>query len=487
MKLVVVETPLPLSGQRQTKEFELAANPVRPVLQLGRHSQSDIVIADATVSRSHLELIVWPGGLLVRDLDSKNGTELNASPLPAFKGVAVKPGDKLKVGDAILQVAHSSGPGAISPIVPAKSFNNIKPKISQLVDNSQKLLSPKSGKNNPPVAKPKTARPVAIIAPANLADYQNVFPKSRAELILVGLPWACLAFVSLAELLTATINVQLGLILHALLLIGLAIYSAVGSGSARRKLAMALTVAPLIRLLSLSLPLTSFPQLAWYPIVAVPLLLTTALIVRQMGISRQSIGLQIKNLPLQLALISGGLGLGWTEYAILHPAPVINNYNWLVGTLGVISLVVFTGFNEEIIFRGLLQATAIVVLKRTALIYVALLFAALHIGYLSLFDLIFVFAVGLLFGYIVRWGGSILGVSLAHGLTNVTLFMIMPYLNQNPDGPLAAIFPFLVAAGSLVSLAAILMLSWKSIWKEKSIVEELAAQIGEEILTNYSR
>jgi hypothetical protein len=41
---------------------------------------------------------------------------------------------------------------------------------------------------------------------------------------------------------------------------------------------------------------------------------------------------------------------------------------------------------------------------------------------------LFVFIVGLAFGLIVLRTGSILGVSLAHGLTNVTLYLIFPFL-----------------------------------------------------------
>ena len=43
--------------------------------------------------------------------------------------------------------------------------------------------------------------------------------------------------------------------------------------------ALALTLAPLIRVLSLSLPLFRFPQAAWYPIVAIPLLLAAWVII----------------------------------------------------------------------------------------------------------------------------------------------------------------------------------------------------------------
>jgi membrane protease YdiL (CAAX protease family) len=65
------------------------------------------------------------------------------------------------------------------------------------------------------------------------------------------------------------------------------------------------------------------------------------------------------------------------------------------------------------------------------ILYVAALFAVLHMGYRSLADVIFVFAVALFFGLVTSYTGSIIGVSLAHGLTNVILYLTMPF-GANP-------------------------------------------------------
>jgi hypothetical protein len=52
----------------------------------------------------------------------------------------------------------------------------------------------------------------------------------------------------------------------------------------------------------------------------------------------------------------------------------------------------------------------------------------LHIGYESATDLAFVFAVGLIYGWIFERSRSIVGVSIGHGLANVVLFFIAPNL-----------------------------------------------------------
>lgn len=272
------------------------------------------------------------------------------------------------------------------------------------------------------------------------------------------LPWAYLACLVAAEILIALAYPLVGLACHALLLIGLTLDAALAGSADERKLALSLTLAPLTRLLSLSLPLAQLPLIAWYPIISALVLTAAVIVIRQARISRLQLGLSARNLPLQLLLIGGGLGLGALEYTLLQPKPLTADLSWDAIWLPALILMVCTGFGEELIFRGVLQAAATPILGRAAIIYVALLFAAMHIGYLSPANIAVLFAVGLLFGQIVRWGGSIIGVSLAHGLTNVTLLLIMPHLAKQPSSMLTSAAPWALWIGAGVALVAADML-----------------------------
>jgi hypothetical protein len=293
---------------------------------------------------------------------------------------------------------------------------------------------------------------------------------SRFQIDPSWLLWAYLLLITLAEVITAVASPRLGLMMHALLLVTFTVHGAIGLRTSLGQFALALTLAPLIRLLSLSMPLLSFPQVAWYPLVSIPLLIALWLIVRRIGISRQALGLRLGYLPLQLMLISVGVSLGVLEYRILQPQPVVKSLVWQELLLPSLSLLIFTGFTEEIIFRGLLQTLALRTLNRAPFVYVALLFAVLHIGYLSLVDVIFVFSVGVLFAYIVYWGGSIFGVTLAHGLTNMILFLIMPYLTQHPGDPLNLVKPWGVWIGVPIGIVTI-MLVWLRSIKTRQIAQ----------------
>jgi membrane protease YdiL (CAAX protease family) len=178
------------------------------------------------------------------------------------------------------------------------------------------------------------------------------------------------------------------------------------------------------------MPLGHFPQLLWYILTGIPLFLAAFLIVRTLELPRHSLGLQMpsgRGLPIDLGVAASGIGLGLVEWWILRPEPLVQTAS-IVQFLGlVLILLVFTGFLEELLFRGLIQHAATGLLGPNAgLFLTAALFAILHVGWHSLPDLAFVFAVALYFGLTVRYTRSLLGVTIAHGATNVMLFVVLP-------------------------------------------------------------
>src|SRR5947208_1249907 len=93
-------------------------------------------------------------------------------------------------------------------------------------------------------------------------------------------------------------------------------------------------------------------------------------------------------------------------------------------------LVVFlaTGLSEELIFRGILLRRAVEALGgRSGLLYVTAIFASLHIFFLSGFDLLFVFGVGLFYGFVALKTKNLWGVILSHCLGNVILYLVAPF------------------------------------------------------------
>ncbi len=230
------------------------------------------------------------------------------------------------------------------------------------------------------------------------------------------------------ELLVALINPLWGVIIDGLLLIGLVMHSSFAGNGAMQKFYLALALAPLVRILSLSIPLVEFPQVYWYAIVAVPLLVAAFAVMVKLKLSARQVGFNLNSLVLQLFVGLTGFLFGATEYYILQPQPMVDVFDWRVILIPAVILFIGTGFTEEFVFRGLMQNTANRALGGWGVIYIVMLFTVFHIGYLSIPDLGLVFVVGLFFGLVVQKTGSILGVTIAHGITNIMLYLIAPFI-----------------------------------------------------------
>ena len=326
---------------------------------------------------------------------------------------------------------------------------------SDLRGKSKEVISPAPARFEALIAQATTAPPTVASSSAALASsatavlIPEIAPPLSAEEYFTGRKvdllgklsfWllranplayllAYLLGIAAAELVTTLINPQLGLAIHGILLVVIFLHGSLLAQGAERKFLLTLTLAPLIRLLSLSMPLFKFEFVTWYMIIGVPLLAAALVVMRLTGYKAKEVGLAWgTRLPLQVAVALSGIGLGYLEYQILQPVPLADSLSLEQIWMPALILAIFTGFLEELIFRGLMQRASIVVLNKLSFVYVSLLFAVLHIGYKSITDFVFVFLVGLFFSVVVKRTNSILGVTLAHSLTNITLFLIFPFL-----------------------------------------------------------
>ncbi|MBA7657677.1 hypothetical protein ES703_65617 [subsurface metagenome] len=233
--------------------------------------------------------------------------------------------------------------------------------------------------------------------------------------------------ITVAELITAIGEPVWGIFGHIIVLIAVILHSALTSRQPHQQLFLSLALVPLVRIISLSMPLANIPQAWWYPIIYAPLLVAALIVVRILGLRAEDVGLSFRLLPVQLVVGLSGLMIGVAEYLILKPEPVVVELTWQGIWLSALIFLVCTGFVEEFIFRGVLQHTALEAFGWRGIVYVSLLFAVLHMGFLSWIDVVFVFVVALFFGWIVKKTGSLLGVTLAHGVTNTILYSVAPF------------------------------------------------------------
>ena len=232
-----------------------------------------------------------------------------------------------------------------------------------------------------------------------------------------------------AEVVTMFLHPLWGVIGHAVVMVTAVVCSARSDDRSHQRFILSLALVPLVRVvdLSLSLSLLPVPTIGRFPIVYAPLAIASVALVRTLGYQWREVGLNFQSLPAQLGMASSGLVFGWVEYLILKPEPMIAQLTWSSVWPPALILLAFTGFTEEFAFRGVLQRGATGVFSGLGIVYVSALFAILHIGFHSLLDVVFVFGVAMFFGWAVKRTGSLLGVSLAHGLTNIMLFLVLPF------------------------------------------------------------
>ncbi len=234
----------------------------------------------------------------------------------------------------------------------------------------------------------------------------------------------------------------IGLGMHILLVFTLMFLSVFLQAKDARlaSLLVAVSLASLVRVFSLAVPRFAFlatPEsnvyntIPWLALVSVPLLVSVAAVAYVQGLRPRDLGLLIhrwQEVPLQLAVAMTGLPLGLLEFAILRPHAWIQQETTVLLLTGGLVIFLATGLSEELIFRGILLTRAVEALdERYGLLYVTAIFTSLHLYFLSATDMVFVFAVGLFYGFVVLNTKNLWGVILSHSLGNVILYLVAPF------------------------------------------------------------
>jgi uncharacterized protein len=240
-----------------------------------------------------------------------------------------------------------------------------------------------------------------------------------------------------AEAVVAYVDVTLGLVFEGVLLCALLLHYVTAihrlprdpfaRSPAERLLDAlpALALLPLLRILSLSVPVEGASVITWNAMVGAPLLLAAVLTMRALELPRHEVGLGLVSWPGQLQIALAGIPLGLSAYVILRPdeAAAVGSAGWVAGFP---VLIVFAGLALELVFRGLIQSCLADVFGRSAIVLSSVLFAATFLGSDSAGYALFMGLVGGVFGWSFQRTGSIVGISLAHGLLYVGLLLVWP-------------------------------------------------------------
>lgn len=241
-----------------------------------------------------------------------------------------------------------------------------------------------------------------------------------------SVPLVALLLLACAEL-GAALGFGLGAaVLFAVIAAGLLGTALVSEGPVRA-VQVALLPLPVLRLIALSAPegtATATALLAW---VAVPWVVGVVLAARAAGYGPVALGLRGAFSPWHLvalgigavfALVSATLadaGIAGTWRVPAPEAPLV----WASVAVAILAIA------EEILFRGLLQRTAIRLWGLVpGVTFAAAAYAAMHLT-LPLPWALAAAALGLAFGAVAALSRSVVGTSLAHAAANVVILGVL--------------------------------------------------------------
>lgn len=243
--------------------------------------------------------------------------------------------------------------------------------------------------------------------------------------------WIYAGLLLIAEFAT-THDLKTGMIVHGCILAALLLHSTIVENRYFSNLYTSLSIIPLIRILSLCIPLMHFEYMLWFLIVGVPLFAAIFTCIYLQHIGMRCVGLKIpsyRDIPLTCGIILLGIPVGVVEYYLLETEFMVGMHaSWVVPTM---VLLIYTGFLEELLFRGLLQHTFTEAVGMRGILIVSVIFGFLHLGN-SWLDCLLAGEIGFIYALVVRKTGSIYGASISHGVINVMLFLVMPYLALHP-------------------------------------------------------
>lgn len=226
-------------------------------------------------------------------------------------------------------------------------------------------------------------------------------------------------------------DVEYGIILA--LFMSLIIYMVIPiakMGKAFTDCAESLVLIPLYILFTSSLPWFFLGQELLIPAVYSAILALCAWHIYRKNISLRDIGFTPDRIPKYILIgVLLGIPLGTAEYFIITPAAAFPTFEIKYLMRDLLYMVVFVGIGEELLFRGLVQRDMTKLLGwKWGLLTASLMFMVMHLTWRSIPELGFTFFAGLVLGYLYHRTHSLTAPIIAHGIGNVTLVAIMPYL-----------------------------------------------------------
>jgi uncharacterized protein len=241
-----------------------------------------------------------------------------------------------------------------------------------------------------------------------------------------ALAWFYLVTVIIAELLTALVDPVIGVAVHLVVFGAILVHS---TSRVERLPLLGLSLVPLIRIVSLGLPLSDFDQRWWLYFTSVPLLAAVVLVSRSIGLTRADLGIRLPEgwgWPASAAVAASGLGFGWLLRQVLERPIGVGEPTTGALLLFAGALIVGASLVDELIFRGALQSTSIGLLGVVpGILFASFAYATMQVGNSSMLPIALTFVFGLYVGLARYRLNSLIGPIAANVAANLVFFEVI--------------------------------------------------------------
>lgn len=237
------------------------------------------------------------------------------------------------------------------------------------------------------------------------------------------------AFIVFTAEIILMVNIFISFIIYLFIFISLLIIASSKYNQSVCSLYLSLALIPLIRIISISIPLSGAPEVFGFAVVSIPLFIAGAIVAKMVGLTYTDLGFGFDRLHRMLLIGLLGIPLGFVKFLIFQPGKIDISTAPEGLLMWVLIFVISVGLLEEFLFRGILYNVFLRVLgHKTAVYFISLLYATLTISTKSFLNVIYAFLISIIFCQILTREKSLIGLSLAHGLINITLYFICPLI-----------------------------------------------------------
>ena len=186
------------------------------------------------------------------------------------------------------------------------------------------------------------------------------------------------------------------------------------TGRPEGEVALALSVVPLLRTLSIALPSVLVPPWVWYAEIGLPVIVAVLLVARFVGLRPADIGIRRAPVADALLLAVGGIVLGFLAVEITSPASILPDRSIATAVLASIAVVVGAAVAEELLLRGLLLQVAEGLIVGSGVLVTTAISTLLYLGTLNARYVVFMAAVALVLAVLTRRSGSLMPAFACH-------------------------------------------------------------------------